>query len=203
VGENNGMATDLESMSLAELGNLFPIIIGEHDPLWHDLYLSEKDLIERAIGQNNIVRISHYGSTAVANLHSKPTIDILLEVVRDINTDSLIASLKGMGYRYSPQPDNPAPHMMFMKGYTPEGFNGQAYHVHVRYSGDWDELYFRDYLLTHPRVAKEYGRLKIELKDKYEHDREAYTKGKTKFIQRTTEQARRELGNKYQPVDSN
>jgi len=88
--------------------------------------------------------------------------------------------------------------MMFMKGYTPQGFQGQAYHVHVRYSGDWDELYFRDYLQTHRKVADEYGRLKIELKDKYEHNREAYTKGKTKFIQRVTEQARRKLGNKYQ-----
>jgi len=37
--------------------------------------------------------------------------------------------------------------MMFMKGYTSEGFQGQEYHVHVRYSGDWDELYFRDYLV--------------------------------------------------------
>jgi GrpB-like predicted nucleotidyltransferase (UPF0157 family) len=62
------MVTDLESMSIAELGKLFPIIIGEHNPLWHDLYLSEKDFIERAIGRNNMVRINHYGSTAVQNL---------------------------------------------------------------------------------------------------------------------------------------
>jgi len=37
--------------------------------------------------------------------------------------------------------------MMFMKGYTNEGFKGQVYHVHVRYSGDWDELYFKDFQL--------------------------------------------------------
>lgn len=196
------MTMDLESINLTQLGRLFPIIISKHNPLWPDLYLSEKDFIEQTIGPDNIVRMNHYGSTAVANLYAKPTIDILLEVVQNINPDSLIASLKGIGYRYTPQPDNPAPHMMFMKGYTPAGFEGQAYHVHVRYSGDWDELYFRDYLLTHPKVADEYGRLKMELKDKYEHDREAYTKGKTKFIQRATEHARRELGNKYQPIDS-
>jgi GrpB-like predicted nucleotidyltransferase (UPF0157 family) len=194
------MKADLDSMSLPELGHLFPIIISQHNPLWCDLYLSEKELLERTIGHSSIMRINHYGSTAVAKLFAKPTIDILVEVVRDINTDNLIASLKGIGYRYSPQPENPAPHLMFMKGYTPDGFEGQAYHVHVRYSGDWDELYFRDYLLAHPKVAGEYGRLKMELKEKYEHDREAYTKGKTQFIQRVTEQARRELGNTYLPV---
>lgn len=32
--------------------------------------------------------------------------------------------------------------MMFMKGYTPQGFRGQAYHLHVRYAGDWDEPIF-------------------------------------------------------------
>ena len=49
--------------------------------------------------------------------------------------------------------ENSAPHIMFAKGYTPEGFAGQAFHVHVRYKGDWDEIYFRDYLLRHYDVA--------------------------------------------------
>lgn len=74
--------------------------------------------------------------------------------------------------------------MMFLKGYTPEGFKGQAYHVHVRYRGDGDELYFRDYLLAHPETAKEYGELKLKLKKQYEHDRDGYTDAKTDFIQR-------------------
>lgn len=84
-----------------------------------------------------------------------------------------------------------------MKGYTPNGFEGQALHLHVRYSGDWDELYFWDYLLLHPEVAKEYGIVKRKHKDKFENDREAYTQGKTEFISKITQQARRELGVKY------
>ena len=81
--------------------------------------------------------------------------------------------------------------MMFMKGYTSEGFQGQEYHVHVRYSGDWDELYFRDYLVLHPCFAEEYGNLKIQLKEKYQYDREGYTQGKTEFIKKITKQARK------------
>ena len=80
--------------------------------------------------------------------------------------------------------------MMFMKGYTPRGFEGQAYHIHVRYPGDWDELYFRDYLILHPDSARKYGELKLQLKEKYEFDREAYTRGKTEFIQSVIKKAR-------------
>lgn len=81
--------------------------------------------------------------------------------------------------------------MMFLKEYTENGFQGQAYHIHVRYSGDWDEIYFRDYLLANPDVAKEYGELKVQLAKQYKNDREEYTKSKTEFIKRITEVARK------------
>lgn len=184
------MAKKLEGMSLHELGKLFPIIITEHNPEWKKLYEKERIVIESAVGKSSIVRISHFGSTAVPGLAAKPTIDILLEIVEETDNDDFITKIKSLGYLYSHKPNNPAPHMMFMKGYTPNGFEGQAFHLHVRYSGDWDELYFRDYLIQHPEIAKEYGILKHQLKDKYENDREAYTNGKTDFIREVTRRAR-------------
>ena len=87
--------------------------------------------------------------------------------------------------------------MMFMKGYTPQGFKGQVFHVHVRYNGDWDELYFRDYLLAYPEIADEYGKLKLELKKGYEHDRDGYTHAKTDFIKRITRLARVDTQTRY------
>jgi GrpB-like predicted nucleotidyltransferase (UPF0157 family) len=30
----------------------------------------------------------------------------------------------------------------------------------LRYLDDWDELYFRDYLIAHPGIAEAYGELK-------------------------------------------
>ncbi len=189
------MTKQLEEMSSKELGMLFPIIINKPNPMWHDLYLSEKTNIEQIIGLNNIVRINHFGSTSVPNLYAKPTIDILLEIQNDMDTEEVISLIKSIGYNYSYQPNNPPPHMMFMKGYTQEGFRGQAYHLHVRYSGDWNELYFRDYLILHPEIAEEYGKLKLHLKEIYEFDRDGYTNAKSSFIKRITKQARKELGN--------
>jgi GrpB-like predicted nucleotidyltransferase (UPF0157 family) len=186
------MAKPLGEMSREELGQLFPIIISRYDPNWHTLYQQEKEKIERTLGLKSIQRINHTGSTAIPNIHAKPTIDILLEISQHTDAEQLIDLFKNMGYGFAPQPNKPIPHMMFMKGYTPQGFKGQAYHIHVRYGGDWDELYFRDYLLLHPEIAEKYGRLKLALKEEYEFDRDGYTDAKTSFIKSITEQARRE-----------
>ena len=194
------MVKSLTDMTNEELWRLFPIILSQHNPAWKHRYLTEKAAIETKIGAANIIRISHIGSTAVPNLLAKPTIDILLEIKETTDLEQLIAALQGIGYIYSPQPNNPPPQMMFLKGYTPEGFRGQAYHLHVRYSGNWDELYFRDYLISHPDAAKRYAELKLGLKEKYQFNRGGYTAAKTGFIREITKLARKEMPDKYRPL---
>jgi GrpB-like predicted nucleotidyltransferase (UPF0157 family) len=156
------------------------------------LYSTEKDLIEKTLGVQRIVKISHIGSTAVPGMIAKPTIDILLEIRDDVDREGLIRMFSDMGYLCNPQPRNPAPHLMFIKGYTPEGYSGQAYHVHVRYGGDWDEPYFCNYLIRHPAVAGQYIALKQKLKESCECNREAYVRGKTEFIESVMKIARKE-----------
>jgi len=184
------MSKSLDEMTDEERSQLFPIILSEHKSVWKKNYLKEKAVVEQAVGPRDIVRISHIGSTAVPRLIAKPTIDILVEIKDDTDTAKIISSMQQRGYRYLEQPNNPPPHMMFIKGYTPEGFKGQVFHVHIRYSGDWDEIYFRDYLLTHPEIAEEYSRLRLNLKQKHEYDRDAYTYAKTDFIKRICRLAR-------------
>ena len=161
-------------------------------PRWVDLFNSEKSAIKKAIGLNNIIRIEHIGSTVVPHLKAKPTIDILLEIADTADKKAIISGLKKLKYHYIPKPENPAPHMMFAKGYTLHGFQGQAYHIHVRYRGDWDELYFRDYLIQNPKIARTYAELKVQLAKEYKNDREAYTDKKAEFIERITGLARKE-----------
>ncbi len=194
------MKKQLCEMTNEELWQLFPIILKEHDPQWEQRYRTQSAGIVKAVGKENAARISHIGSTAVPGLLAKPTIDILLEVKEGCNTDKLKSALVSAGYIFTAQPGNPAPHMMFLKGYTPEGFAGQAFHVHVRYSGDWPELYFRDYLKEHKNAAEEYGALKRKLLEEYKHDRDGYTEAKTEFIEKYTAIAREEYGGRYEPV---
>ena len=83
------------------------------------------------------------------------------------------------------------------KGYTEKGFAEKVYHIHLRYAGDNDELFFRDYLNEHSDVAKEYETLKLRLWKQYEHNRDAYTDAKTAFISKWTAEARKEYGDRY------
>ena len=87
--------------------------------------------------------------------------------------------------------------MSFNKGYTEAGFAKKVFHLHLRYQGDHDELYFRDYLREHPEVAKDYEGLKLALWKAYEHNRDAYTDAKTDFIRKYTQQAKKDYKESY------
>ncbi|MDL2287035.1 GrpB family protein [Eubacteriales bacterium OttesenSCG-928-G02] len=176
---------------------MYPIILSEYNLAWPEWFAEEKATLERLIGTENIARISHYGSTSVPGLMAKPTVDILLEINESTDTNKLISALSSPDYIISSQEvltmTNHPPHMMFLKGYLSDGFADKVYHIHVRYPGDWDELYFRDYLISHPETADEYADLKRRLFKDYEHDRDGYTNAKGKFIKEITKKAREEL----------
>lgn len=88
--------------------------------------------------------------------------------------------------------------MSFNRGYTENGFADKVYHLHLRFAGDNDELYFRDYLNDNPRIAKEYERLKLSLWHQFEHDRDGYTQAKTEFVKKHTADARILYKNRYE-----
>ncbi len=85
----------------------------------------------------------------------------------------------------------------FNMGYTSEGFAEKVFHLHLRYWGDNDELYFRDYLNDNPVIAKKYEALKLSLWKEYEHDRNAYTDAKTSFVEEYTKRAKEQYKNRY------
>ena len=190
------MKQDLNRLSVEALGKLFPIVIIDYDPAWKKLFYSEKQIIQGAIGVNNIIRIEHIGSTAIPGLCAKPTIDILVEIKDDTDTGKMIELLKQIGYDPIPKPENPAPHLMFAKGYSETGYSGQTFHIHLRYRGKQDEVLFRDYLIRNPTAANEYAELKRKLSIVFINNREAYTNNKTDFIKEILLKCREESKNK-------
>lgn len=192
------MKADLSELSLEELWALFPIILKEHNPDYKVWYEEEKQRIISKVKPENLIRISHIGSTAVKGLTAKPIVDILLEIDGACGVSAIIEVLKTLGWRLMSQEDDPVK-LSFNKGYTPEGFADRVYHLHVRYFGNWPELYFRDFLIAHPDVAGEYERLKLKLWKQYEHDRDGYTEAKTDFVRRYSDMAKVEFNNRYLP----
>lgn len=191
------MTKELSEMSLEELWELFPIILKEYNseyPKWYEI--ERKKLVEN-IEDGIIVRINHIGSTAVPGIISKPTIDILMEISIKSNINNLSDTLETMQWGLMNSQKTPTFKQSYSKGYTKYGFEDKVYHLHIRYADNWSELYLRDYLIDHPEVAKEYAALKMQLKDKYEHDRDAYTDAKEGFISKYFEIAKLQYGNKY------
>ena len=187
------MRQDFSRVSVERLAELFPVLLKEHDPQWLAYYLAEKAFLQ-SVFQDKILRINHIGSSAVPGLLAKPTVDILLEVAENCDLQPVTERMMNEGYVVNtPKSDL----VMYLKGYTPEGFRGQAVHIHVRRIGDWGELYFRDYLIAHPDASDEYARLKRELKSQYPNDRDGYTAAKGQFVQKYTELARVEFGRRY------
>ena len=183
---------DLHQMTPDQLGRLFPIILETPSDEWPEVYRAESRLIREAFSESEIIQMDHIGSTAIPNIKAKPTIDVLLQVPECVSDQKIIELFVSLGYQYINRADNPPPHMMFVKGYTIRGFEGQTCHVHVRYQGDWDELHFRDYLISHPHMAKEYEELKHDLAARFPNDREAYTYAKTPFVEKINRQVRGE-----------
>jgi len=179
-------------MTPEELGRLFPVSICEPDPAWPELFRQERDRITAACSKVHIISLEHIGSTAIPGLKAKPTIDILMQIPENSDTKCVIDAFHPLDYHFLPKPENPPPHMMFVKGYAPEGFRGQAFHVHVRYPGDWDEIRFRDYLRLHRDKTLEYEALKIRLAEEYQYDRDGYTHAKGDFIQKINTLSRKE-----------
>lgn len=162
---------------------IYPIILSEYNPEWQAWFEEEKELLAHLIGNENIKRISHIGSTSVPGITAKPTIDILLEIKEDTDIEKLIAALPDSQYIcLRQQTMKSLDAVMFLKGYTDIGFAKKVYHIHVRYPGDYDELHFRDYLAAHPEAAGEYSKLKRSLIKDFEHDRDGYTAAKSDFI---------------------
>jgi GrpB-like predicted nucleotidyltransferase (UPF0157 family) len=185
------MADNLKNLSTEELGIIFPIIIVDYNRDWPAIFLREKQKIVDTIGGMNISAVEHIGSTAVPGLCAKPTIDILIEITEDTNSEVLIGKLNRLSYQFIPKPENPPPHMMFAKGYSMDGITGQTFHIHVRYPGEWDEIVFRNYLIDNHDAAQEYAELKKKLAIKFRNDREKYTENKGTFIKNIIQKARR------------
>jgi GrpB-like predicted nucleotidyltransferase (UPF0157 family) len=178
------MNKDMNDMTEEELGHLFPIEICKYDSKWPKLFQTEKQALLNATVSDNILEIHHIGSTAIPGLNAKPVIDILIILKKDVALEKLKSGMKRAGYAFAPQPRKPAPHMMFMKGYSPTGYTGQAYHVHIRYTGTQDEIVFRDHMLAHPNDAGAYARLKARLAREYRYNRNGYTDAKENFIRK-------------------
>ena len=170
--------------------NLHPseisVSLEPYDNSWVERFEREKVAIESLLG--NLARdVQHFGSTSVPNLTAKATVDIMLGTTQFPWPESADSLLETLGYSFYKKPG--ASWRVYLKAYQEDR---RGYHLHVveHNSEHWrTHILFRDYLRQHPKIAAEYGGLKVNLAKQLDGRRGAYQHGKKVFINSVMEKA--------------
>ena len=131
----------------------------KHNKRWKRVFSDEAYLIHHRLNIESL-KLYHCGSTSINDIVAKPIIDILVEISKDYCLFDYKEVIVKSGYTCMSETSD---RLSFNKGYTEEGFAERVFHLHLRYIGDNDELYFRDYLIEHANIAIEYERMKLKL----------------------------------------
>jgi len=150
-----------------------------YNPEYSKLFKQEKKLLKNAVG-NYILDIQHIGSTSIPGIIAKPILDIAIAVNNFEVAKVCIKPIEHLGYIYMGEYGLARRHF-FIRGIHCRTHNIHMWEIN---SHDWKRhLFFRDYLIKNPEVAKQYVDLKLKLLEQYQHDRDRYQDGKSSFIE--------------------
>jgi GrpB-like predicted nucleotidyltransferase (UPF0157 family) len=169
-----------------------PITVVSYDATWPLRFRTEYQLIQIALNDLD-PRIEHIGSTSVTGLAAKPIIDMLVGVRSLKDFESRRDRLSVYGYEYIPEYERVLPDRRFFKRVV-RGV--RTHHIHVvEFNGLYWKRYlkFRNALRGDASLATRYAALKRGLAVRFRLDRDAYTDGKTGFIEAVLQQPRLEV----------
>ena len=154
------------------------IIVVEYDPAWPATFDDLRARVWTVVGDLALA-IEHMGSTAVPGLAAKPIIDMTVVVPSAEDVPQAIERLATLGYVHRGNLGIEGREVLRSLLDLP------AHHLYVCPAGSLgllNPLAVRDYLRTHPEVARAYGELKKSLAAEFPHDIDSYVSGKTDFI---------------------
>ncbi|WP_027723377.1 GrpB family protein [Maridesulfovibrio zosterae] len=159
--------------------------IEAYNPCWVNLFEHEKQHIYECMPEDLIIRIEHFGSTAVPGLAAKSIVDMVIEIYdEELGRIIIPKVLEPQGYDCFWRPlgnENVPPYFTWC--IKRDGRGSRTHHLHFVKAGfKNNELRFRDILRSNQAIAAEYGALKIRLSQEYSKDRIKYTQAKGDFI---------------------
>jgi GrpB-like predicted nucleotidyltransferase (UPF0157 family) len=170
------------SLSIPGIHSSDEIVVVPHDAAWPARFRIESQLLHVALSELQ-PSIEHIGSTAVSGLAAKPIIDMLVGVESLAAFETQARRLAVFGYQYIPEYERALPDRRFFKRVV----NGvRTHHVHVvEKNGVYWKRYmkFRNSLRDDAWLAARYAEVKRRLAARFSFDRDAYTNGKTGFIE--------------------
>jgi GrpB-like predicted nucleotidyltransferase (UPF0157 family) len=165
------------------------LYLENYNPAWPEAFEQLHGALGSALGRL-AQAIEHVGSTAVPGLAAKPIIDVDVVLASEQRLLEAIRALAPVGYTYQGELGIAGRHSFGRLGedVPRDGSHRQwpEHHLYLCAQGCPElqrHLAFRDYLRGHPATAAQYERLKRELMQRSPRDREAYTLGKSEFVE--------------------
>ncbi len=162
-----------------------------YNPEWPLWFEQEKVHLLHCLPHGLILRIEHFGSTAVPGLHAKPIVDMAIEISNEVWGKEVIPqTLEPQGYDcfWRPLGDKDEP-PYFTWCIKRDAAGERTHHLHFVKAGFKDqELRFRDILRDNTEITRQYGELKLRLSRQFREDRIGYTNAKGNFILNVLEQ---------------
>lgn len=170
-----------------------PVELKPHDRLWASAVATEAERLAVALGEE-LLAVHHVGSTAIPGIVAKPTLDIV-PVVRSLDAlDAARPDIEALGYRWWGEYglagrrfctlDDPAT-------------GKRRVHLHCYETGAAAirrHLAFRDYLLAHPELARQYEAVKRRCFEQHQASSHDYSTCKGDWIRRIEAEALAALG---------
>ena len=151
------------------------------DESWKAKFMEEAERLKGVFG-DSVIEIHHVGSTSIPGIYAKPEIDVLV-VIKSIDTiDTFSSPMEANGFRVRGEEVETG------RFYYSKNVNGvRTCKVHVcekDHPNVKNQLNFRDFLIAHPEMAKEYSELKLSLEKTNTRGIVEYIEGKGSFVQK-------------------
>lgn len=153
-----------------------------YSAMWQKFYVKECLVLQNLL-RKNLIEAYHIGSTAIRDIVTRPTLDILCVVHTLDGIRAFESEFKKAGLLFKAA-DIDSKRLLFVR--NDKDGESELCHVHIIEKSSsliGDYIDFRDYLNAESKVAKEYNNLKFELQKKYPDTPKLYNNAKSEFIQ--------------------
>ena len=144
--------------------------------------------------------VEHVGSTAIPKMYGKNIVDVLVGVNNRDDFNIAIKGLEKIGFIGSEK--SRSDEYMFFAPYLGETHDGDV-HVHIVLKNTKridDFLLLRDYLLSHPKEAKDYSDFKKNLIKSGVTDRKEYKRIKALYVSDLIQKAIKNEEKKFKKI---
>ncbi len=159
---------------------LHNVVLLPYDQSWPETANRESEKLFLALDEN-LLRVEHFGSTAVAGMYAKPVVDLMPLVASLSLLDQRRRNIEAMGYSWHGEFGIPGRRFCTLE--NAEGI--RLVHLHF-YQADADQVLrhiaFRDYLIAHPDIAAVYVTEKKRAAVLFPHDSLAYNDEKAEWV---------------------